>query len=61
MDSNITYYYDSLIFCPKCHCLFKINNYNKHIMTRKHFYNASKKKYKNEDFIKTGNYKICFN
>ncbi len=60
MDGNLTYYYDSIIFCPKCNCIFKVGNYNKHILTKKHFNNMKRKEYKINDYIKTGTYNIEF-
>jgi len=60
MDENLTYYYNDVILCCKCNCTFKIGNYNKHILTKKHFNNMKRKEYKIQDYIKTGNYNIVF-
>ena len=62
MDNNPNriYYYNDVVLCPKCNCIFKVGNYNKHILTKKHYNNMKRKQYKNQDYIKTGNYIISF-
>ncbi len=44
MDKNIIYYNDSVFFCIFCKCLFKYDNYYKHLKTKKHNYNLKKNK-----------------
>ena len=46
MDNKLTYYYDDIILCIICHKIFKINNYDKHLLSKNHITLKRKKHYK---------------